>query len=124
LPQEKGIGVLLDWVPAHFPKDAHGLARFDGICSSPCWPISLSSSSVQFIREELKRQGIHESWASLRKTFSLQRRVTVTFTQRDGRTLNVRKSTRAEPDSLRLYQTLGISPSPGRVFISGPLNLG
>jgi hypothetical protein len=68
---------------------------------------------VQFLRVKLKAAGITDSWATLRETLAVQRRVTATFRQRDGRTLNVRKATVAEPELMAIYRALGINPTPG-----------
>lgn len=73
----------------------------------------LAYQFVQSIRRRLKAQGIHLSWAELRDTLSVQRRVTARFTQKDGRTLHVRKSTQPEPDLARLYDVLGLAHLPG-----------
>jgi len=72
----------------------------------------LAYQAVQAIRRKLKDHEVNASWASLRKVFSGQQRITAIFKQKDGRTLHVRKTTVAEPELLKLYHALGVSPSP------------
>ena len=73
----------------------------------------LAYQGVQLLRTQLKKAGIDDSWATLRKTLSIQRRVTTSLRRRDGRTLPVRKSTAAEPALMAIYQALAINPAPG-----------
>ena len=65
------------------------------------------------VRVKLKEAGINDSWARLRDTLSVQRRVTTSLRCRDGRTIHIRKSTVAEPALLAIYQTLGVNPASG-----------
>jgi 1,4-alpha-glucan branching enzyme len=46
----KGVGVLLDWVPGHFPTDAHGLGQFDG---------------SNLYEHQDPREGFHQDWNTL-----------------------------------------------------------
>ena len=70
---------------------------------------------VQVIRKRLKQRGDSSSWTTLRRILEGQQRVTVTFRRGDGRTLHVRKATRAETDQKAIYDALGIDPAPGGV---------
>jgi len=45
-----GVGIILDWVPAHFPNDAHGLVRFDG---------------TALYEHQDPREGFHRDWNTL-----------------------------------------------------------
>jgi len=47
---QNDIGIILDWVPSHFPEDAHGLGFFDGTC---------------VYEHPDKRKGFHPDWKSL-----------------------------------------------------------
>jgi len=68
---------------------------------------------VQTLRRQLKVQGIHDSWQTIRHKMENQQRVTVILKREDGKTIHLRKATRAEPYQKEIYDALGISAQPG-----------
>lgn len=69
---------------------------------------------VHTLRVQLKAQGIHLSWESLRNQFAGQERVTVVLHRDDGQIYHIRKATRPEPHQQVLYNALGLPHLPGK----------
>ncbi len=64
---QEGIGVLIDWVPAHFPTDPHGLGTFDG---------------THLYEHQDPREGFHKDWNTL--IYNLGRREVANFMEANG----------------------------------------
>jgi len=82
-------------------------------CDGHLFITVLAYQGVQVIRKKLKEKGHDLSWRSLKDIFELQRRVTMTFKQKDGNTLHIRKATNPDQELKELYQDLGLSMNPG-----------
>ncbi len=70
---------------------------------------------VHTIRFQLKAAGIDLSWEGVRRALAGQDRVTATLKRADGKTIHIRKATRAEPRQQLIYDALGIGDRPGRI---------
>jgi transposase len=88
----------------------HKSARVDG----HLFISVLAYHLVHSLRIQLKAQGIHLSWESLRNQFAGQERVTVVLHRDDGQIYHIRKATRPEPHQQVLYNALGVPHLPGK----------
>jgi hypothetical protein len=122
LSRDKGQRFLLRVTaqrPEHPDESFHPRGDHEGHRTAPAGglldPIRiLVLYNVQIIRSRLTEQGIHDSWASLRKIFQVQRRVTSSFKTREGRTLNVRKASLPEPEPYPALPSPVSRPEPRR----------
>jgi len=92
------------------PIDHHKSKRVDG----HLFISVLAYHLVHTLRLQLKAQGIHLSWESLRTQLAGQDRVTVVLHRDDGQIYHIRKATRPEPHQQVLYNALGVAHLPGK----------
>ncbi len=70
----------------------------------------LAYHRVHTLRYQLKQQGIHLSWDSIRNILSTQQRITITLPTDDKRMIHLRTTTKAEARQKQIYDALNIKP--------------
>jgi transposase len=70
------------------------------------------------IRYQLKAQGIHHSWDTVRKILNRQYRITSTIQLSDEKSATIRKTSSPTAEQLEIYQALKITSTPGKIIKS------
>jgi transposase len=68
------------------------------------------------IRFKLRKQGITQSWSTIRKKLSTHIRITTTMKRDDGKMIHIRKSSRPEPVHIQIYDVLNLPHRPGKTI--------
>ena len=80
--------------------------------TGPLFISLLAYHLVHTLRYQLKQQGIHLSWDSIRTIMATQQRITISMTTAENKTINLRTTTKAEPCHRQIYNALGAKYDP------------
>jgi len=84
-------------------------------CDGHIFITLLAYHALQTIRFKLRQKGIRFCWATIRKQLSTQVRVSTTMKRKDGKTIHIRKSSKAELSHQAIYDALNLPYQPGRI---------
>jgi len=83
-------------------------------CDGHIFITLLAYHLLHTIRFKLRQKGVRFCWTTIREQLSTQMRVTTTMKREDGKTIHIRKSSKAEAPHQAIYDALNLSYQPGR----------
>jgi len=83
-------------------------------CDGHIFITLLAYHLLHTIRFKLRQRGVRFCWTTIRKQLSTQVRVSTTMKRKDGKTIHIRKSSKAEPSHQAIYDALNLPHQPGR----------
>jgi transposase len=84
-------------------------------CDGHIFITLLAYHLLHTIRFKLRQKGLRFCWTTIRKKLSTQVRATTTMKRKDGKTIHIRKSSKAEPSHQAIYDALNLPYQPGKI---------